>query len=129
MVIVDSSVWIHYLRTPDTATGRELDDLLAREEVSMVGLVMAEVLQGTKGEREYLQLLFRLQALPYLETGRSAWVRAASLSLQLRSRGQLTPLTDLIIAAVALENRCPLFTLDDHFQRIPELQLYKQEEA
>ena len=39
--------------------------------------------------------------------------------------GRLTPLTDLLIAALALEGEHQVFTLDDHFQRVPGLRLYE----
>lgn len=44
MVVVDSSVWIHYLRTPDSPVGRELARLLEADEVAIRGVILAEVL-------------------------------------------------------------------------------------
>ncbi len=128
MVIVDSTIWIHYLRTPDTPIGRELTKLLDNDEVAIVGPIMAEVLQGVRNENGFLQLLNRLGALPYLEISKDTWVRAAQLSWQLKVQGRLTPLIDLLIAAVALEGNHQVFTLDEHFQRVPGLRLYQVEE-
>ena len=125
MVIVDSNVWIHWLRTPDTAIGRELGRLLDEEQVAMVGVVLAEVLQGARGQVEFDRLHSLLEVLPFLETSKDTWVRAGALSLQLRIEGKLTPLTDLVIAALALEGGHQVYSLDEHFQRVPGLRLYE----
>ena len=125
MVIVDSNVWIHWLRTPHTDIGRELVRLLDSHQVSMAGVVLAEVLQGARGEPEFDRLRTLLAALPYLETTKQTWARAGELAMQLRGQGRLIPLTDLVIAALALEGDHQVFTLDEHFQRVPELKLYE----
>lgn len=125
MVIVDSTVWIHYLRTPDTPTGRELLRLLDGDRIAMVGMVLAEVLQGSRGMSEFAQLRSWLEVLPYLETTKETWIKTGELSLQLRAQGRLIPLTDLLIAALALEGGHEVYTLDEHFQRIPGLSLHQ----
>ncbi|HEY8767782.1 MAG TPA: PIN domain-containing protein [Dehalococcoidia bacterium] len=124
MVVVDSSVWIDYLRRTDSDAGRRLDDLLERHEVLMTGVVLAEVLQGASGERDHVRLESALEAAAYVEVTRAAWVRAGRLSRELRGSGQAVPLTDLIIAAIAVEGDHELFTFDPDFQRVPGLRLY-----
>ena len=125
MVIVDSNVWIHWLRTPNTDVGREFVRLLDSHQVSMAGVVLAEVLQGARGEPEFDRLRTLLAALPYVETTKRTWVRAGELAMQLRSEGRLIPLTDLVIASLAMEGGHQVFTLDEHFQRVPGLKLYE----
>ena len=125
MVIVDSDVWITYLRRPNARAGRELASLLEKREATMVGVVMAEVLQGARSPQEFGELLRLLEQLPYLEAGKAAWVRAGELSRQLRGQGRPIPLTDLLIAALALEHGCAVYTLDEHFRRIPGVALHK----
>ena len=125
MVIVDSNVWIHWLRTPNTDVGREFVRLLDSHQVSMAGVVLAEVLQGARREPEFDRLRTLLAALPYVETTKRTWVRAGELAMQLRSEGRLIPLTDLVIASLAMEGGHQVFTLDEHFQRVPGLKLYE----
>lgn len=127
MVIVDSTVWTHYLRTPETPIGHGLLRLLEADQVVMVGVVLAEVLQGARGEREFRQLRSWLEVLPYLEVTQETWAGAGELSMHLRAEGRLTPLTDLLIAALALEGDHHVYTLDEHFQRVPGLRLYHVE--
>lgn len=125
MVVIDSTVWIHYLRTPDTPIGQELVRLLNANEVAVVGMVLAEVLQGArvKAEVDRLEGIFR--SLPFLEGNRETWATAGKLAFQLRREGRAVPVTDLAVAAVAMEHDCTLYTLDQHFQRIPGLKLHE----
>ena len=127
MVMVDSTIWIHYLRTPDTPIGQELTKLLDNDQVVVIGPVLAEVPQGARNENGFLQLLDRLGALPHLELTKDTWVRAAQLSFQLKVQGRLTPLIDLLIAASALEGSHQVFTLDEDFTRVPGLKFYQAE--
>lgn len=125
MIIADTNVWIDYLNRPDSAPGGVLAGLLQRQAVCLVGPVLAELLQGARNEAEQARLEGLLDAVPYVETNRRAWMRAGSLSAQLRAQGQLIPMTDLVIAAVALEEGHEIFTVDEHFQRVPSLKLYE----
>ena len=125
MVIVDSTVWIQYLRKPDTRVGQEFQKLMESDELAVVGMVIAEVLQGAHGEKEFAQLFSWFDSFPYLDASKNTWEMVGKIAMELRVRGKLTPMSDLIIAAIALENNCQVFTLDDHFGRIPGLKLHK----
>ena len=124
MVIADSSVWIHFLRTPETVIGQEMARLLRADEVALVGIILTEVLQGAGNQSDFEALLLRMNSLSFVAGTRQAWVEAGLLSLELRRQGMLIPLTDLVIGAVALEGDHEVYTLDQHFQRIPNLRLH-----
>lgn len=82
------------------------------------------MLQGARSEREYATLLPLLEAIPYQEMTRLTWASAGRLALQLRTEGRLIPLTDMAVAATALEGEHEVFTLDEHFNRVPGLRLH-----
>ncbi len=124
MVVADTSVWVSYLRDPNTDTGNAMDSLLRRREVLMVGVVLAEILQGARSTRQFDELEDRLTAMSYLDTGKDAWVGAAHLFRELRAKGAMIPITDLLIAATALQYNEPVYTLDEHFERVPGLRLF-----
>ena len=105
-----------------------MDTLLFSGEVEMVGMVMTEVLQGARTRREFEILGDRLAALRFLNMNRETWISVGELALGLRERGAMIPLTDLIIAAVAMQYGEPVYAADDHFQRIPGLLLYEPED-
>ena len=58
-----------------------------------------------------------------LEMTAKTWVSAAKLSSELRKKGITLPMSDIIIAAVALEHNVTIMTVDQHFQQIPGLSL------
>lgn len=125
MVIVDSTVWIHYLRKPETRLGQEFQRLMDTDELAVVGVVIAEVVQGARGEKEFTQLFSWFDTFPYFELSKETWERAGKIAMDLRIQGRTIPMPDIIIAALALENNCQVFTLDEHFERIPGLKLHK----
>lgn len=127
MVIADTSVWVDYIRRPQGPTARVIDRLLDDDMLATVGTVVAEVLQGSLTDLDFTRLRKMMTALPYFEATRATWVRAGRLSMDLRLSGKPTPLSDLVIAAIALDGDHEVFTLDNHFDRIPGLRLYSPE--
>jgi predicted nucleic acid-binding protein len=129
MVIVDSSAWIDFLNRPDGAVGQEVARLLTANEVVVVGMVLAEVLQGARNAGQVAVVDSRLAGLPYAEVTRTTWRKAAELAVHLRTEGQATALSDLLIASVALEQGHEVFTTDQDFQRVPGLKLHEARKA
>ncbi len=124
MVIADTSVWIPFFTRPDSLEKAALDFLIGAVEVVLVGVVLAELLQGCRTPAERDSLSDALLALPYYEVARSTWSQAGDLSAPLLRRGITLPLSDLIIAALAIERNCRVYSLDGHFKKIPGLHLY-----
>jgi predicted nucleic acid-binding protein len=124
MVIADTSVWIPFFNRPDSPEKATLDILIDADEIALVGVVLAELLQGCRTESERNLLSDSLTALPYHEVTRSTWSRAGELSAQLLRRGVTVPLSALVIAALALEQACQVYSLDTHFKKIPGLRLF-----
>jgi len=89
------------------------------------GIVMFEVVRGIKSEHEKSKILDVLTGLPYIEMTQALWQKSADLSISLKKNGLNLPLSDIFIAAVAVENDLSIFTLDQHFNQIPNLKLYK----
>ncbi len=124
MVIVDTSVWLEFLKKGSPSVISEMNLLRAKGEVAVVGVVMAELLQGVRDQKEMAQFTDWLTALPYLGETQATWARVGGLSFQLRQRGLILSLLDLVIAALALEHGCAVYTMDEHFRRIPGLKLH-----
>jgi predicted nucleic acid-binding protein len=131
MALIDSSVWIDYL-TERPVPHAEI--LAARLDqglpVATTGIVMQELLQGVKTERDAHLLRARLSRLRYLPAGKSTHGTAASLYRKVRARGITLPAVDALIAAIAVENGVPLLTADAaHFEalaRVSKLRLLRE---
>lgn len=124
MVIVDTSVWIEYFKGGHEPARAALRDLIRAEQAALVGVVLAELLQGCRTPKEADTVLSKLAGLRFLETNFTTWKRTGELSASLRRKGITLPLSDLIIAALALEHHCQVYALDPHFERIPDLTLH-----
>ncbi len=123
-VLVDTSVWVDYLRQGQTPASQELDFLLEENRVLLCGVVELELLQGVRPpERSTLTQL--LEALSYVETEREDFQAAGELSQALRSRGIQVPSTDALIAAICLRRDFPLLTADRHFEHFHPLKRHK----
>ena len=124
MVIADSSVWISFQRSPHSVTGRELDSLLHARDVVMVGPVLAEILQGSRTQREFAFYASRLTALDYLETDQQTWVELGRVGAELKRKGKTVGFADLIISSLAIQHSLPVYTVDGDFKQVPGVRLY-----
>lgn len=124
MVIADTSVWIPFFNRPDSPEKLALDRLIDADEVALVGVVLAELLQGCRTSTERATLSESLLALFYFEVTQATWLRTGDLSAQLLRKGVTLPLSDLLIATLAIEHDCRVYSLDTHFKKIPDLRLY-----
>ena len=69
MILVDSSVWIDFFRGNPTPQVERLDVLLAEERIVVGDLVMTEVLQGFRTERDFNQARKTLDTFDFVELG------------------------------------------------------------
>ena len=125
MVIADTSAWIAFQTKPDSEFGRQFDALLAGDEIVMVGPVLAELLQGARSDSDFSFFAERLGALAFLEADQATWIKAGELNYQLRARGRIIPMADLIVTALAIQHGIPVYTSAKDYQEVPGLQIYE----
>ena len=123
-VVVDTSQWAQYFRVAGSPEATEVRRLLAAGDVVMVGIVYMELLRGARDQRQLDTLEEQLEALPFLDVEKGTWKRAGLLLAELQRQGLTIPLPDALIAAQALDHGLQVFTRDEHFLRVPGLQLY-----
>ena len=124
-VIIDTSVWVQAFRVATSVEKESVERLIRDGDAVMVGVVYAELVRGARDEGEFGLLEERLQAIPFLEASKETWRQAGRLLFDLRRRGQTISLPDALIAALALEGGHQVYTLDEHFQRVPGLGLHE----
>jgi predicted nucleic acid-binding protein len=124
-IIADTSVWIEFFRDERSLISIHLQGLLRSGRVALTGMVLAEILQGVKGAREAAMVKKSLEPLTFMEISRKMWEIAGEMSASLRRKGLTIPLSDILIASVALNTDCEVFTTDPHFDSIPGLRLHK----
>lgn len=117
MILVDSSVWIDYLRGAETRQTDRLDRLLGVEPLAVGDLVLAEVLQGTTSERDFREVVRLMSSLDMVQLGGYAVaVQAARNFRVLREKGITVRKTiDCIIATRCIMDRMTLLHADRDF--------------
>jgi predicted nucleic acid-binding protein len=117
MVLVDSSVWVDYFNGHPTQETDYLDSLLGTEPVAIGDLILAEVLQGFRGDSDYEAAKELLGSLTIYDLlGVSLAIKTADNYRALRRRGITVRKTaDAIIATFCIERRIPLLYSDRDF--------------
>ncbi len=117
MILVDSSVWIDYFRGSATVETEMLDGLLGTEPVATGDLILAEVLQGFVGERDFNQARKLMLSLVIVDLGGKALaIQAARNFRALRALGVTVRKTiDTVIATRCIESRLALLYSDRDF--------------
>lgn len=116
--MIDTSVWIEYLRNRSSSFSNRIDEILSKDEVYVPKIVIAELIQGAKSDREVSIIRDFLEAFNIIDQSEDTWFKAGELSFSLKRKGKIVNLADCYIAVIAQENICQIFTLDEHFKDI-----------
>ena len=120
MIVVDSSVWIDYFNGEETRQTLLLDAILGSEPVVIGDLILAEVLQGFRSDRDARRALDAMSTLEFEPmVGRDIALASARNYRALRARGVTVRKTiDMLIATWCMENRHVLLHSDRDFEPI-----------
>lgn len=121
LVLVDTSVWVRFLRVAHSLEAQVLDTLLVAGPVATCPPIRAEVISSASTKRECDRLLGVFDALVMLEPPPRVWELIAEYRFALARRGIHASLVDLFIAVTAHTHRVALWTLDDDFTHIVEV--------
>jgi predicted nucleic acid-binding protein len=123
MVIIDTTVWVDYLRGADNPETNWLDKHLSLQRLGLTDLILCEVLQGIQDEVEFARARGNFLKLKIFQTGGAELaVIAAQNYRQLRLRGYTVRKTiDCLIATFCLLGKHELLHRDrdfDCFERV-----------
>lgn len=92
------------------------------EDIAITGIILTEILQGVKDDREYHAIKERLLMFPCIEPkGPDTYFHSARIYRACRDQGKTVRKTvDLIIAAICLENNLILLHRDRDFEHIAD---------
>ena len=131
MILIDSSVWIDWLRGSDTDAVRFVQARQDVEELALTQIIYLEVLQGANTDRHYEAIKRVLSKQTMLEPLDSlvTFEAAAQLYRTARRKGlTVRKPVDCLIAAIALEQRALLVHNDRDFLALasasPQLVVY-----
>jgi predicted nucleic acid-binding protein len=119
-ILADTCIWIEYFRGKSLFSD-ELRTLIQKGVLVISGPVVFELLQGAKNKKDADLIKEVTQVLPLLEVTHEIWLSAGDLYFDLRKKGITIPPSDVLLSAIAIENNCSFFTIDNHFDHIPKL--------
>lgn len=123
VTLVDTTVWIDFFHGTDTSEVRELQRRIeASEDVCTCGVILTEVLQGIREDKDHAAASAAFEAFLFLPMTQRTFLRAADLYRTLRHRGiTIRSAVDCMIATVAIEHDIPLLHNDLDFDAIATL--------
>ena len=120
MILVDTSVWVDFLNGAPGPHVSALESYLSKgADLCICGVILTEVLQGIRSDKEYAKTKRSLDALLFLPMRYSTFVEAAAIYRNLRRKGvTIRKPVDCLIAAVAIEHGATLLHNDRDFDPI-----------
>lgn len=117
MIVVDTSVWVAFFNGQATPEADLLDDLLGRERILVGDLILAEILQGFRRERNFRRARELLDAFDFAPmVGKNMAIRSARNYRKLRSLGVTVRKTiDVMIGTFCLTHGLALLHADHDF--------------
>ncbi len=117
-VLVDTSVWVEYFRHGKNL--EKLDFLIDENLVVINDLILAELIPFLKA-RSQNKIILLLHSIKRLRLNIN-WEQIIELQYACLKNGlNGVGIPDLIIAQNAKQNRCEIYSLDNHFQLIKDI--------
>ncbi len=122
MVIVDTTVWIDYLRGTENPETLWLDRQLQRQRLGLTDLILCEVLQGIRDQNAFVRAQSDLLKFQVFQTGGTGLAVTATQNYrELRERGYTVRKTiDCLIATFCLQGKHQLLHRDRDFDPFEE---------
>lgn len=125
MFLVDTSVWIDYLRKKDNSATKYFSTLLDEEApFGITGIIYQEVLQGAASQSDFNFLADYLgtQCFFHVKDNITSYKSAAKIYFDCRRKGiTIRSTIDCLIAQIAIENNLILLHNDADYDRIATL--------
>jgi predicted nucleic acid-binding protein len=121
-ILVDTSVWINFLKKSETLATKFLENQLEQAIIATCPTIIQEVLQGVLADKEYKALKGYLDTLLLLDNDSYLLaIEAANLYRSLRKKGlTIRKPNDCLIAAYAIHNNAFVLHDDKDFVHIAE---------
>ncbi len=117
MILVDSGVWIDYFNGVDNEQTDTLNGTLGIKPVAVGDLILTEVLQGFRADKDYVTAKSLFEELIIFDlVGKDMAIKSAENFRALRKKGiTIRKPVDVIIASFCIEKKLPLLFSDRDF--------------
>jgi len=124
LILIDTSAFIEFLNHTGSPFDREIEFLLSNnEDIAIADIIMTEILQGIKDDREMNEIKKSLLAFPVFSLkGVDSYIAAAGFYRKCKKKGVTIRSTiDVLIAQIAVENEMILLHNDNDFRSIAKV--------
>src|ERR1035437_4287775 len=111
MVLVDSTIWIEFLKS-NPAYLDEMETLLEGKNVFAIESVFAELLYGSRSEKERSRIISYWKVLPKISFGDGSLLESAEYANKNNFHNRGIGLIDSILINATIETKCLIWTLD-----------------
>ena len=115
MYLVDTSVWLDFLRGTSHPRVALLEGLLEDGEAHLCEVTYAEICFGSRDQSQLEKYVAYFSALPFLLLPVNWHQEVARMGFVMKSKGFRPFIADLLIAFTALTHRAILLTSDKDF--------------
>ncbi len=117
MILVDTSIWVDYFNGKNSKYTDALDAALIEGTVIIGDLILLEILQGFRSDKDYQKAKGYLGTLETFDMfGHNMVIKCATNYRKLRKKGTtIRRTTDVIIATFCIDNKIPLLFEDRDF--------------
>lgn len=125
MVLVDTTVWLDFLRNRGTKPVARLKRLLQAGEAAIAPVILQELLQGASSPESFEKLRTHFTALPAIRPKSDTATHVAAAALYARCRWQgITPRSphDCLIAQLCVEHKISLLHDDRDFESLARVE-------
>jgi predicted nucleic acid-binding protein len=122
VILVDTSVFIDFFNGKNSKLSETLiKSIETSEDICTCGIIITEILQGIRSDKEYDRIRNILSGLLYLPITKNIFIHASSIYRTIRKHGKTirSPI-DCIIAAICIEHEIELLHNDKDFNNIAQ---------
>ena len=123
VILVDTTVWIDLFNAAGNEKTLKFEELISSsEDICICGIIMTEVLQGIKSDKQFNEILEILKDLVYLDTPKEAFILAAQIYRSCRKKDlTIRKPVDCLIASICIQNSLFILHNDRDFESIAKL--------
>lgn len=123
MYLVDTSVWIDFLRGTENPVTQQLTDWLENEsDLFSTGIILQEMLNGIPNPKQQKNVHSLLKPVIWIMPTIQTHIDAANIFSGCRTKGfQIRNSVDCLIAALAIEYNLPLLHKDRDYDFISKV--------
>ena len=132
ILLADTNIIIDYWKPASSEIYERRDNIFISNDVIIPGVVRAELLHGSRSEKNQKEIHSNLSEFDTLNLEGEDWETLGDQLYEYRKHGVTIPISDAIIASIALAYGIVVWSRDEHFKMmknvIPELQVIETEE-